>query len=300
MRRKIPPFGALIAFEVVGRTKSLGLAAIEMGVTHSAISHQIRNLEKHMNAPLFIEKGRALSLTWHGQKLANTLSQAFDDIERDFSDLNAPPHSKKSLKIATSTAIASTAIPHYAAEFMRQHDLVDFTWVPVDEMGDDVDLIVSWKPVQVSGEVDVIQIPINYFLVCSPKLLHEQDPPKNLRDLTKHTIIHGDSAGHEWRRFLKLVGHPDIVPKSNMYLNNTFVAHQAARSGCGIAIGDEIMVDQDLRDGLLICPLPYTAPSPSPIRIITPFHSQNNPVVQEFKEWFLRKVSQLQIDLRNG
>ncbi|WP_019528620.1 LysR substrate-binding domain-containing protein [Dasania marina] len=298
MKRKLPPLNSLLTFEAVGRNRSLGKAAAELFVTHSAVSHQIRNLEDRLNTQLFAEKGKNTTLTPQGRLLLESLTASFNNIQKtisSFSDSEAPQH----LRIATSTAIASSSIPMYAAEFIREQKLSDFSWMAIEDLDDEeVDLVISWKNVHIPGEVDVTQIPINYFLICSPELLNGLPPPQTLADLKNHTLIHGDKDGAEWQRFLSLLGSEDITPQANLFLGNTFVAHQAARNGCGIALGDEIMVDQDLRTGALICPLPHLVPAPAPIKIITPFHSRNNEVAQEFKEWFIRKVSLLTKDLK--
>lgn len=292
MRRKIPPLNALAVFEAVARSGNIGQAADSLGVTHSAVGHQIRGLESWMDVPLFQKKGRHLMLSRHGQRLAKALTSSFDAIESCVAELAQPDAEQRTLKVASSTAIASTALPGYAAEFMRTHGLAEFNWVPLEDMNDDVDLIITWKPAEISGDVETVQVSVTYFMVCGPELLHVP-LPRRLDDLSEHTLIHGDQDGADWTRFLSLLGRSDITPKANMYLGNIFVAHQAARNGCGIAIGDEIMVDGDLRKGTLIRPLLDSVPSPAPIRIISPFRSRNNALAKDFKRWFLEKVSHL-------
>ncbi|NMM46534.1 LysR family transcriptional regulator [Rhodospirillaceae bacterium KN72] len=297
MRRRMPPLTSLATFEAVGRNGSLTLAAEELGVTHSAVSHQIRNLESRMAVPLFLEKGKRLSLTAEGKRLLDTLSGSLDEWQSVIEDFQRRGKGH-GLKVATSTAIASASIPEYAAEFIQAHHLDEFTWVPIDQIDDSVDLIISWRDIRMAGDLDVTHIHTNYFMICSPKLMHGSPPPRSLRDLSDHVLLHGDYDQADWRHFLSNLDQGRLQPKANMFLGNTFVAHQAARNGCGIAIGDEIMVDRDLRDGSLICPLPLFVPAPAPIRVITPFHSRNNPIAQGFKSWFIRKVSQLKMDLR--
>jgi hypothetical protein len=65
---RIPPVKAIIAFESVARTKSVNRASEELGLTASAVSHQISNLESIIGQPLFYRSGRGLVLTPTGER----------------------------------------------------------------------------------------------------------------------------------------------------------------------------------------------------------------------------------------
>jgi len=65
---RIPPLKAIIAFESVARTKSVNRAAEELGLTASAVSHQLSNLESQIGQPLFQRSGRGLVLTPTGER----------------------------------------------------------------------------------------------------------------------------------------------------------------------------------------------------------------------------------------
>ena len=294
MRRHLPSLNSLVAFEAVGRNGNLQRAARELLVTHSAVSHQLRCLGEQVETALFEKNGRKLELTPRGRRLLETVTTSLDQIESVLSEINRDI-GDRSLKIATTPAIASAPILEYVAEFIEQNQLADFSWVPIDQIDETVDLIISWRPVHVPGEKEVTHIHTNYFPVCSPGLLHRSDRLTSIEDLRGHILIHGNYDGADWKHFLAGLGHEGFQPKSHMYLGDTFVAHQAARGGCGIAIGDEILVDRDLREGSLVRALPISVPAPAPFCIVTPYHSQSSDMVQSFKRWFMRKVAETPI-----
>jgi LysR family glycine cleavage system transcriptional activator len=62
--RRLPPLTELRAFEAAARHLSFRLAAAELGVTPTAISHQIKLLERYCGYPLFRRQPRPLALTW--------------------------------------------------------------------------------------------------------------------------------------------------------------------------------------------------------------------------------------------
>jgi len=75
---RLPPLNGLRAFEAVSRLGSLSAAARALGVTHGAVSQQIRGLEQALQVPLFVHEGRRLQLTESGRALVPQIQRAFD------------------------------------------------------------------------------------------------------------------------------------------------------------------------------------------------------------------------------
>ncbi len=289
-RRRLPPLNSLFAFEAVGRHLNMSQAAEELGVTYSAVSHQMRTLEAHFDVPLFTAKGRKMQLSRHGQRLLETLKGSFDSIERRIIETNEiinPRH----LKVAASTAIASSSIPAYSSQFIIENQLVDFTWMPLEEIDETVDVIIAYTEIPDVGEADITYLSLNYFVVCTPLLLENSAPPGTLSELNDHVFIHGDYDGAEWKRFLNILGQRQIMPRANMYLGNYLLSNRAAKNGCGLAIADELMVHTELSAGTLIRPLPYSVPAPQPARIILPARSLKNKLALHFRDWFIDMVA---------
>ena len=296
MKRKVPTLQSLITFESVGRNGNLHRAASELSVTHSAVSYQLRHLEEQLDIPLLGRKGRQIVLTPQGRRLLATLTDSLDEIHGLIGELKEPL-SERSIKIATTPAIASSPILEYAREFIEQFSLAEFTWVPITQIDETVDLVISWRDVHVPGEKEVTHIHTTYFPVCSPNLLHLGAPLSKIEHIREHTLIHGNYDGSDWDHLLQGIGRREIHAKANMYLGDTFVAHQAARAGCGIAIADEILVERDLREGQLIRVLSVSVPAPAPFCMITPHRSRNNATIRAFKRWFMNKVSDLPTEI---
>lgn len=81
VNRRLPPLGALRAFEVLARRGTLANAADELCVTPSAVGHQVRALEAWLGAPLFKAQGRQRVLTAEGARLAGDIGKGFDQLE---------------------------------------------------------------------------------------------------------------------------------------------------------------------------------------------------------------------------
>jgi LysR family glycine cleavage system transcriptional activator len=74
--RKMPNYVLLRAFEAAARLESFTLAAKELHLTQSAISHQIRELEDYFAKPLFLRKNRKVEPTSEGRRLLRTDGRA--------------------------------------------------------------------------------------------------------------------------------------------------------------------------------------------------------------------------------
>ena len=85
--RKSPSLNLLIAFESAARHLSFKLAAEELFVTPSAISHQVRALEQLIEIPLFIRLNRSLQLTDEGLNYFNQISGAINIIQQATNEL---------------------------------------------------------------------------------------------------------------------------------------------------------------------------------------------------------------------
>src|SRR5258706_6973011 len=80
MSAKVPPLGTLRAFEAAARLESFSRAAEEIFVTHGAVSHQIRSLERALGAALFLRNGRRVALTNAGRHFAERVRAALQEL----------------------------------------------------------------------------------------------------------------------------------------------------------------------------------------------------------------------------
>ena len=67
MKRRLPPFAAVKAFEAAARHCNFQLAAEELGISASAVSHQVKALEDFIAMPLFVRRNNRLLLRDEGR-----------------------------------------------------------------------------------------------------------------------------------------------------------------------------------------------------------------------------------------
>src|SRR5258707_11112394 len=92
--RRIPNFVLLRAFEAAARLESFTLAAEELHLSQSAISHQVKELEAYFGLPLFHRRNRRVETTAEGRRLFDSLGRVFDVIEAACSEVALSPQAQ--------------------------------------------------------------------------------------------------------------------------------------------------------------------------------------------------------------
>lgn len=102
---KLPPLKALPVFEAVARLESFSLAAEELAITQSAVSHQIKQLETYLGERLFWRSGRRVTLTDEGRQYFDAIGSALLQIERASEQLLGRESSRLRLSVFSSFAV---------------------------------------------------------------------------------------------------------------------------------------------------------------------------------------------------
>ena len=101
---RFPSASALRVFDAAARLGSFKAAAEDLGVSPTAVSHQIRTLEEQLSLALFVRRTRRVELTEAGTRLAAATSVAFQQITDALEDLS---HSDRMLTVSTVPAFAA-------------------------------------------------------------------------------------------------------------------------------------------------------------------------------------------------
>ncbi|MEH6563586.1 MAG: LysR family transcriptional regulator, partial [Marinobacter sp.] len=120
---KLPPLKALPVFEAVARLNSFSLAAQELSVSQSAVSHQIKQLETYLGEKLFWRSGRTLALTDEGRQYLDVISTSLLQIERASEQLLG--HEGARLRLSLFSSFAVRWLVPRLPELQRLHPLVE-------------------------------------------------------------------------------------------------------------------------------------------------------------------------------
>src|SRR5271168_369215 len=124
--------GGILAFLAVAREKSFTRAAARLGVSQSALSHTVRELEERMGLRLLTRTTRSVSTTEAGERLVRSVGPRFDEIEAELASI-ADTRDKPAgtIRITTSGHAAETILMPALARF-----LLDYPDIHVEAMID--------------------------------------------------------------------------------------------------------------------------------------------------------------------
>src|SRR5580700_5328149 len=196
MTARLPSLNGLRAFEAAARHLSFTVAASELNVTQTAISHQIRRLEEELGIRLFVRQNRALALTPQARDYLPGVRAAFNDLR-----LATDRLLRKDEHVLTVSTLASLAakwlLPRLSA-FQETHPGIDvrITTSPglVDFRNGDVDAAIRYGRGHWPGTRADWLTADELFPVCSPVLLKGDRPLKCPQDLAHHTLLHTSSG----------------------------------------------------------------------------------------------------------
>jgi len=283
-----PPLSSVRAFEAAARHMSFTQAADELGVTQSAVSHGVRDLENRFGVTLFDRNGRRLALTDSGRVYLPYAAEALERLRAGDRAIERPKRRERVLTVSVSPSFAAKWLAPRLGAFAVAYPEVDLRVsanpAHVDFADGEIDVAIrhgdgSWPHLHCERlcEEDV-------FPVCSP-MLQGAEALATPADLSSQVLIHHRDRS-AWRAWLR---HFGISPGKNVahgpILNEMSLAIDAAVAGHGIALARTALVARDLREGRLLRPLVESVPAEFAYWIVCPpSHAQANNVAG-FRAW---------------
>ena len=258
-RRTLPPLNALKAFEAVARNKSFSLAAEELCVTHSAISHQIKQLEEWLDKKLFIRNSSTISLTADAEELSLVCTQFFNRLEQCVFELTNKTSEVEVVIGASHSFMANWLIPRlekleviYPNIHIKLMTCNDLKLLEKEK----VDIFIN----SISENHTLPNFLNKYLLFpdnMGPICNREINPLHTKNDLLNYPLLHthsNKSAWHTWFNQSQI----HFSPKANdRYFDRLNLMIEAAVSGLGIAIAPQILVEKEILNGRVIAPFGF-------------------------------------------
>lgn len=290
MTARLPSLNGLRAFEAAARHLSFTLAASELNVTQTAISHQIRRLEEELGIRLFIRQNRALALTPEARDYLPGVRAAFNDL-RLATDRLLRKDEDKVLTISTIASLAAKWLLPRLTDFQESHPGIDVRITTstslVDFQRDNVDAAIRYGRGQWPGVRAEWLMADELFPVCSPSLLRRDKPLRQPEDLKDHVLLHTNN-GDDWRLWLTAAGLPTGISRlPGITFDMTFVTVQAAIDGMGVAMGRTSYVQDDIAKGRLVVPFKIALPADAGFYLVSPEGRREAPKLAAFRQWMI-------------
>src|ERR1043166_228438 len=295
MAARLPSLNGLRAFEAAARHMSFTLAASELNVTQTAISHQIRRLEEELGVRLFVRQNRTLSLPPEAKEYLPGIRAAFNDL-RLATDRLLRKDDGNVLTVSTLASLAAKWLLPRLSDFQEKHPGIDVrittSTALVDFKRESVDVAIRYGRGQWPGLRADWLMADKMFPVCSPELLKGRKPLQKPEDLADHVLLHS-SAGNDddWRLWLTAAGlPPDLSKQPGVTFDMVFMTIQAAIDGQGVAMGRTSYVQDDIAKGRLVVPFEIQLPVDAGFYLVSPEVKADSPKLSAFRQWLTEVV----------
>ena len=291
---RLPSLNGLRAFEASARHLSFTLAASELNVTQTAISHQIKRLEDEIGIKLFVRRNRTLALTPAAKDYLPGVRAAFQDL-RLATERLMRKEDDHVLSISTIASLAAKWLLPRLSSFQHLHPEIDVrintSPVLVDFIRDDIDAAIRYGSGHWPGLRADWLMADELFPVCSPVLLNGDKPLRTPDDLKDHVLLHSDGFKEDWRLWSTAAGvKVDLSRNHALSFDLAFMTVQAAIDGLGVAIARRPYVQDDIAKGRLVVPFSMTLPAEAGFYFVSPESTANTPKIFAFREWLFDSI----------
>ena len=292
---KLPPLIELRAFDAAARHLSFKKAAAELGVTPTAISHQIRLLERYCGRALFRRRPRPLSLTEAGARLFPIIRDGLEGFVAAFAAVKRDGD-RQPLRVTATNAFASRWLVPRLPRWRKVRPNAPLDVIGTDGVLDlhagDADVAIRYARRLPADGITKELLSDSFWPVCSPELL--TSGLKRAADLRGHVLVHcywspSDLGAPTWQRWLaaargKWRDVPEFKDMDHLSFREELHAIEAVITGQGIGIFSDVLVARELVAGRLVRPFDLCLPGYRFYLVRTPDHPREK-TIQAFATW---------------
>lgn len=279
-------------FETVSRHLSVAAAAEELGVTQSAVSHQLRLLGEIVGERLIQKNGRGIALTDAGRDLARRLQPAFAEIDRSLAEAIGGARDRVRLAICSSFAQA-WLVPRLHS-FYQAHpdiDLQIMMYAQDPELSDaSGDAFVTTLPRDRGYHAQLLW-PENLVPVVSSSVAARK---KGFRYIT--TELQPGKIGSDWQAYARYTGRTDLLPLDCRWLfaSHYVIALDMVRRDLGAALIPDFLALSELYAGHLTLLDQAKLPTHEDYHLCIKESRRSEPALDALIRWFKQELGKSQ------
>ena len=279
-------FDDLASFAVVARERSFTKAAAKLGISQSALSQTIRNLERRLGLALLTRTTRSVAPTQAGERILRTVAPRFEEIETVLASLYAlREHPAGTLRITAGEHPALTVLqPALATLLPRYPDIkveiiVDYGLTDIVAGGYDAGVRLGE---QVAKDMIAVRIgpDLRMAVVGSPSYFERHPVPRTPQDLTTHNCINSrlPTRGGLFPWDLERDGREvNVRVEGQLIFNNSALRLSSALDGLGLAYMPEDQAMPHIASGRLVRVLKEWCPPFPGYRLYYPSRTHASP-----------------------
>lgn len=292
IKKRLPPLGALRAFNAVAVHHSFKLAADEIGVTATAISHQIRLLEEQLATKVFKRSAKGVALTATGEILFHTTRHVFNALQDTVEKIHAVTASPVLTITTTSNFLTHWLVPRLAElkTALPDIDLRLHTSVErIDLAKKTVDAAIRYREEEENTLTSTLLYQDRFVLIASPMLAIKQPG-----DLPSATLLHVDgrhvpALSPSWENWRSRFGPAELNIEAGLHFTDETHAIQAVVAGQGVAIVSNLLAHDFIQQGVLTTPFESSLPGANYYLVTLPDFADREDIAH-LRCWLLSKM----------
>jgi LysR family transcriptional regulator, glycine cleavage system transcriptional activator len=261
--KRIPPIQCLLTFEALARLRSVTLAADELFVTPSAVSHRVKQLEQILGTKLF---GRAdFSLTTEGIEYLAHVRDGLATLQKfpGIAGQSSAP-GKRRLRVAVTPTFARAILIPRLKQFTDAYPEIELALqvsIPLlDVVAEDADLMIRFGSGRYADVEHVCLVKDEVTPLASPAFVREHGPFELAQDLEGQALLR--SPLEPWRTWFAAQHLDWPEPAEGSQFNDVGLMCDAAAASMGIALVRLKLGAPWLDNGSLVRLFAQTVPSP--------------------------------------
>ena len=296
------PLEALRGFEAAARLLNFTRAAEELHLTQSAVSREIRSLEERLGTRLFERAKGGLRLTPAGVALQHDVSAALATMRRGIERATGTA-SQRSFVVVTNRSMLSDWLWGRVADYTNRHPEIDLRLAPAPRTGtpesrrglDDIDATDMDIGIRLLSRATADgrweRLMTEYVFPCCAKTLAEDLPRPicTLADLAHHTLLELDDGmpalDANWPVWCERAGVAPVAAAAWKRVPDWAFVFALAAQGQGVCMGRIPSVNDRLRQGVLVAPVPEVTLSTRAWYLVQSTRCKNDPRASAFVEW---------------
>jgi DNA-binding transcriptional LysR family regulator len=282
----------LLALKLVAERRSFTSAASELGISPSAISQIIKQLEKRLGTALLTRTTRSMSLTEAGERFLGQTGPAITQILDAMEELGT--YAKRPsglLRINLPRVVYPSYLAPILATFIAKYPEITvelyFEDGQVDIVGSGFDAGIRLSDILVKDMIALkLYGPVRFVTAAAPRYLDKAGRPKHPKDLLSHDCLRsrlGDRLYDGWE-FEHKGKEFQVQVKGALIFNDSSLMVRAAVEGCGVMYNAEEAIREELDGGQLELVLKPFAATSAGYYLYYPRQSRTVPKLRAFIE----------------
>lgn len=292
-RRHLPSLAGLQCFEAAARHLSFTRAADELSLTQSAVSKQVAQLESILEHPLFRRIRRRLHLTPEGAIYLGEARKILAQVEMSTRYMQSYGGEADVLNVATLPTFGARWLIPRLNGFRFRHPNINLNISnrvePFDMQQERVEVAFffghgAWPKAECVKLLEEEMVP-----VCSPQSLAGMKVEEPLA-LTRLVLLQSATRPEAWHDWFDAQGQYTEHSYHGPRFDTFYMALRAAQAGCGVALVPRFLVDEEIDEGKLVVPWPFSLKSRDAYYMAYPEHMAELYKVRAFIDWIRERI----------